>query len=89
MGPVAGGIMGCFLVLALGVYCYRHHVHGNSHQYISSLPDQPAIRMSNFDGKPDEDEPSDEATPSGKLLFSTWTSEFVLVICRKDLHENL
>ena len=66
VGPVAGGIMGCFLVLALGVYCYRHHVHRNSHQYISNLPEQPGIRMSHFDGKPDEDEISEEPGPSGK-----------------------
>jgi len=38
VGPVAGGIMGCFLLLALGVYCYRHHVHRHS-QYISTLPE--------------------------------------------------
>ena len=38
VGPVAGGIMGCFLLLALGVYCYRHHIHRHTH-YISSLPD--------------------------------------------------
>lgn len=39
VGPVAGGIMGCFLMLALGVYCYRHRVHRNSLQYISTLPE--------------------------------------------------
>ncbi|CAG0902432.1 unnamed protein product [Darwinula stevensoni] len=27
IGPVAGGIMACFLVLALGIYCYRHYSH--------------------------------------------------------------
>lgn len=41
VGPVAGGIMGCFLLLALGVYCYRHHVHRHAHQYVSTLPDNP------------------------------------------------
>uniref|UniRef100_A0A2C9LCW0 Uncharacterized protein n=1 Tax=Biomphalaria glabrata TaxID=6526 RepID=A0A2C9LCW0_BIOGL len=33
VGPVAGGIMGCFLLLALGVYCYRHHVHRSGTRY--------------------------------------------------------
>ena len=33
VGPVAGGIMGVFLVLALGVYCYRHHAHRTSPHY--------------------------------------------------------
>jgi len=59
VGPVAGGIMGCFLVLALGVYCYRHHVHRNSHQYISSLPDT-NLRMSNLDNELEEPEPLEE-----------------------------
>lgn len=39
VGPVAGGIMGCFLIMALGVYCYRHRVHRNTLQYISTLPE--------------------------------------------------
>ncbi|KAL3869969.1 hypothetical protein ACJMK2_042589 [Sinanodonta woodiana] len=47
VGPVAGGIMGCFLVLALGVYCYRHHIHRNSHQYINTLPEN-HNRISNY-----------------------------------------
>ncbi len=47
VGPVAGGIMGCFLILALGVYCYRHHVHRRSHQYITSLPDGQMPHMGN------------------------------------------
>ncbi|GAB1599475.1 VWFA and cache domain-containing protein 1-like isoform X3 [Argonauta hians] len=47
VGPVAGGIMGIFLVLALSVYCYRHQAHRASHQYVTSLPDNQA-RMSNY-----------------------------------------
>jgi len=27
VGPVAGAILGTFLVLALAVYCYRHNMH--------------------------------------------------------------
>ncbi|XP_066955648.1 VWFA and cache domain-containing protein 1 [Macrobrachium rosenbergii] len=30
IGPVAGGIMAVFLVVALAVYCYRQHVGGSS-----------------------------------------------------------
>ncbi len=60
--------MGCFLVLALGIYCYRHHVHRHSHHYISTLPgEQGGMRMTHMDGGPEEDEPSEEAGPSGML----------------------
>ncbi|KAK7076272.1 hypothetical protein SK128_020340, partial [Halocaridina rubra] len=31
IGPVAGGIMAVFLLVALAVYCYRQHVGGSSH----------------------------------------------------------
>jgi len=72
VGPVAGGIMGCFLVLALGVYCYRHHIHRNSHQYITNLPENPN-RMSHY--YEEETEPSDEPG-SGKLL-----SRCNLIVC--------
>ena len=79
--------MGCLLVLALGVYCYRHHIHRNSHQYISNLPEQPGIRMSNFDGKPDEDEISEKPGPSGKSVISLCVLIFrasVVSACRYD-----
>ena len=33
VGPIAGGIMGCFLLLALGVYCYRHHIQRRYARY--------------------------------------------------------
>ncbi|XP_046344826.2 VWFA and cache domain-containing protein 1-like [Haliotis rufescens] len=59
VGPVAGGIMGCFLLVALGVYCYRHHVHRNSHHYISTLPDN-QNRMSHYYNEPDDPEPTEE-----------------------------
>ncbi|XP_055956054.1 VWFA and cache domain-containing protein 1 [Patella vulgata] len=59
VGPVAGGIMGCFLILALGVYCYRHHVHRNTHQYISSMPDA-TNRMSHYYNEPEDQEPVEE-----------------------------
>ena len=45
VGPVAGGIMGCFLLLALGVYCYRHHVHRAAHAYqAAALPGDQGAR---------------------------------------------
>lgn len=58
VGPVAGGIMGCFLVLALGVYCYRHHIHRNSHQYISTLPEN-QNRMSHYYDQDEQDQVED------------------------------
>ena len=58
VGPVAGGIMGCFLVLALSVYCYRHRIHRNSHQYISTLPEN-QNRISNY-YETDDIEPVEE-----------------------------
>lgn len=39
VGPVAGGIMGCVLLLAIGIYCYRHHASRIGHRYEDSLPD--------------------------------------------------
>lgn len=59
VGPVAGGIMGCFLLLALGVYCYRHHVHRHSHQYVSTLPDNNQRGSHYYE---DEPEPTDDTT---------------------------
>lgn len=53
VGPVAGGIMGCIMVLVLAVYAYRHQIHRRSHQHMSPLaaqggwvgPDGPFILM--------------------------------------------
>ena len=40
VGPVAGGIMGCFLVLAIAIYCYRRRVHRRTQlQYMTAGPD--------------------------------------------------
>ena len=49
VGPVAGGIMGCFLLLALGVYCYRCYSRRRSHQCSGSLPGEARLRDSNVD----------------------------------------
>lgn len=40
VGPVAGGIMGCIMVLVLVVYAYRHQIHRRSHQHMSPLAAQ-------------------------------------------------
>ncbi|MEQ2163544.1 VWFA and cache domain-containing protein 1, partial [Goodea atripinnis] len=40
VGPVAGGIMGCIMVLVLAVYAYRHQIHRRSHQHMSPLAAQ-------------------------------------------------
>lgn len=60
VGPVAGGIMGCFLILALAVYCYRHHVSRTSSvHFISSTPGT-TIRMSQLDNEPEDAEHREE-----------------------------
>ena len=69
VGPVAGGIMGCFLILALGVYCYRHHVHRHSHHYISTLPDN-ANRISHYYNDEEQEATDDISTGECKLFLS-------------------
>ncbi|XP_061168196.1 VWFA and cache domain-containing protein 1-like [Saccostrea echinata] len=71
VGPVAGGIMGCFLVLALGVYCYRHHIHRNSHQYISNLPEN-QNRMSHFYEEEPHEPADDIATGHTNFVLATF-----------------
>ncbi|KTG36181.1 hypothetical protein cypCar_00000251, partial [Cyprinus carpio] len=62
VGPVAGGIMGCIMVLVLAVYAYRHQIHRRSHQHMSPLAAQEmSVRMSNLDNERDDrDEDSHE-----------------------------
>lgn len=45
VGPVAGGIMGCIMVLVLAVYAYRHQIHRRSHQHMSPLAAQGELKM--------------------------------------------
>lgn len=45
VGPVAGGIMGCIMVLVLAVYAYRHQIHRRSHQHMSPLAAQGGWRQ--------------------------------------------
>ncbi|NXY37914.1 CAHD1 protein, partial [Pomatorhinus ruficollis] len=55
VGPVAGGIMGCIMVLVLAVYAYRHQIHRRSHQHMSPLAAQEmSVRMSNLENDRDE-----------------------------------
>lgn len=44
VGPVAGGIMGCIMVLVLAVYAYRHQIHRRSHQHMSPLAAQGVLQ---------------------------------------------
>jgi len=49
LGPVAGGIMGSFLLLALAVYCYRCFTRRRSRHCDGSLPGEARLRDSNVD----------------------------------------
>ena len=66
VGPVAGGILGCFLVLAVAVYCYRHHVTQSryAHAYLSAGMGNGSsdLRMNALD-----DVPPDIEGPNGGL----------------------
>ncbi|XP_013403576.1 VWFA and cache domain-containing protein 1-like [Lingula anatina] len=71
VGPVAGGIMGVFLVLVLGIYCYRHHVHRTGHQYVTAVPDT-QVRMSQLDNEPEELEPEEIGTGHTNIVLATF-----------------
>jgi len=49
VGPVAGGVMGCFLLLALAVYCYRCYSRRRSRHCDGSLPGEAHLRDSTVD----------------------------------------
>lgn len=63
VGPVAGGIMACFIILALSVYCFRAHSSRHGPHYITSLTDN-VLHHSHFDNECDEIEPHDEILPA-------------------------
>lgn len=71
VGPVAGGIMGCFLVLALSVYCYRQRIHRNAHQYISTLPEN-QNRISNYYETDDIDPVEEPGIGHTNFVLSTF-----------------
>lgn len=52
VGPVAGGIMGCIMVLVLAVYAYRHQIHRRSHQHMSPLAAQGELPMNESKAPP-------------------------------------
>ncbi|XP_071440186.1 VWFA and cache domain-containing protein 1 isoform X2 [Hetaerina americana] len=69
VGPVAGGIMGFFLIIALIIYCYRHHVHRNNHSYLSSVPET-AVRMSQLDNEVDDVDSHEESLSGNNILLN-------------------
>lgn len=66
VGPVAGGIMICFIVMALSVYCYRYHSSRQTH--FIALSDQ-RIRHSHFNNEFEGEHlnGADEITPAPLL----------------------
>ncbi|XP_006825614.1 VWFA and cache domain-containing protein 1-like [Saccoglossus kowalevskii] len=65
VGPVAGGIMGCILVLGLIMYVYRQHVQRLRRAEFSHTPET-SVRMSQLDNERDHDEdPPDEQRTVG------------------------
>ena len=49
VGPVAGGVMGCFVLLALAVYCYRCYSRRRSRHCDGSLPGDAHLHDSTVD----------------------------------------
>jgi len=49
VGPVAGGVMGCILLLALAVYCYQCYSRRRSRHCDGSLPGEAHLRDSTVD----------------------------------------
>ncbi|KAJ7421021.1 VWFA and cache domain-containing protein 1 [Pitangus sulphuratus] len=74
VGPVAGGIMGCIMVLVLAVYAYRHQIHRRSHQHMSPLAAQEmSVRMSNLEN--DRDERDDDSHEDRGISYSTMSPQ--------------
>ena len=71
VGPVAGGIMACFLVLALGVYCYCHRVHRSTHQYMSTPDTQYRMGMEEHFEELDPDIDGGGHLGPGKYLYAS------------------
>lgn len=66
VGPVAGVIMICFVMLALSVYCYRYHSARNGPHYVTSIADNVVThhQHSHFDNDYDDTEPQEEMNPA-------------------------
>lgn len=82
VGPVAGGIMGCIMVLVLAVYAYRHQIHRRSHQHMSPLAAQEmSVRMSNLDNERDE---RDEDSHEDRGIISN--TRFIAAVLERHTH---
>ncbi|XP_054722418.1 VWFA and cache domain-containing protein 1-like, partial [Uloborus diversus] len=72
VGPVAGGFIVFFLVVALGVYCYRNHVLRSSSSHYGSSSPETNFRMTQLNNEPDESDPYQEpinsVTPMCQLI---------------------
>ena len=88
IGPVAGGIMACFLVLALGVYCYRHYSHMFGSHGEGTSWDSSQARLGPPAYVEDQDESdcpdSDEQEPP----HPSSSRHFILSICVSFFHMN-
>ncbi|OWK04668.1 hypothetical protein Celaphus_00002463, partial [Cervus elaphus hippelaphus] len=82
VGPVAGGIMGCIMVLVLAVYAYRHQIHRRSHQHMSPLAAQEmSVRMSNLEN--DRDERDDDSHDDRGIISNT---RFIAAVIERHAH---
>ncbi|XP_055978206.1 VWFA and cache domain-containing protein 1 [Sorex fumeus] len=82
VGPVAGGIMGCIMVLVLAVYAYRHQIHRRSHQSMSPLAAQEmSVRMSNLEN--DRDERDDDSHEDRGIISNT---RFIAAVIERHAH---
>lgn len=82
VGPVAGGIMGCIMVLVLAVYAYRHQIHRRSHQHMSPLAAQEmSVRMSNLEN--DRDERDDDGPEDRGIISNT---RFIAAVIERHAH---
>ncbi|XP_063283945.1 VWFA and cache domain-containing protein 1 isoform X1 [Pelobates fuscus] len=82
VGPVAGGIMGCIMVLVLAVYAYRHQIHRRSHQHMSPLAAQEmSLRMSNLEN--DRDERDDDSHEDRGIISNT---RFIAAVIERHAH---
>ncbi|KAL1022783.1 hypothetical protein UPYG_G00032240 [Umbra pygmaea] len=90
VGPVAGGIMGCIMVLVLAVYAYRHQIHRRSHQHMSPLAAQEmSVRMSNLDNERDDRE-EDSHEDRGINVFlsrpAVSNTRFIAAVIERHTH---
>ena len=85
IGPVAGGMMGCFLVLALAIYWYKHHVHSsNGPHYVSTIQVADGdIPLPTLDHDTDHDPDISDEPTSGKFSVDALSIKLILYLSRK------